>query len=198
MLPDFPKVKRRILQSIGGFMNQSAAQDPLLGAVPRFVQHEGNRSTIRREDGTEKTIDFREPIEATAVVSTQDIREKGPAVTREAVSKLTTDLNRGMAERMLNEISEASDEIGNTVSAEGKPFSLELFLGVLRKLELTFDDEGNWIHPQIATSPKNRETIESVLKLAENDDKFLSERDAIVTKQREEWRAREADRRLVD
>lgn len=198
MLPDFPKVKKTIIRRIGGMVNHRADQDPLLGVIPRFVQHEGDRTTIGREDGTEAVIDFKEPIEATAIMSTEDIREKGSSATLTAAKKIATDLTRGLARRVVKSLEEATDEIGNTVNAEGKPFSPDLYLEVLRKLELAFDGEGNWIQPQIATAPQHKEVIELVLKQAEQDSAFLAEREAIVKKQREEWRAREASRRLVD
>lgn len=198
MLPDFPQIKKAIISRIGGMMDHRTDQDPLLGSMPRFKQHEGDRTTIRREDGSEEVIDFSVPIEATAVMSMEDIREKGPAATLVAVQGMATDLTRGLAKQMFKSIEKATDEVGNTVDAGGRPFSSGLYLELLRRLQLTFDGEGNWIPPQLAANPKLKETILSVLSQAEQDPAFVASREVIVRKQREEWRAREADRRLAD
>jgi len=198
MLPDFPKVKKTITRRIGGLVHHRADQDSFLGMIPRFVQHEGDRTSLGREDGTEAAIDFKEPIEAIATMSHQDIREKGPAAALSAAQKIATDITRGLAQRVVNSLKEATDETGNVINGEGKPFSSSLYLDILRTLRLTFDDEGNWIPPQIVAHPQHREIIESTLRQAETDASFVAEREVIVRKQREEWRAREADRRLVD
>jgi hypothetical protein len=198
MLPDFPSIKRVILRGLGDFVNRRVGQDPILRTIPRYTMHEGDRTTLTRSDGTEATIDFKEPLQAIAKVSMADIRTKGSTATLLAAEAIATDLARGLAQRVYEGIRQTTDEIGNTVDAAGERFSPHLYLQVLRKLQLQFDREGNWLQPQFAAAPDNLKTIEIVLRQAEQDPEFVAARDAIVNQQREDWRAREANRKLVD
>jgi len=198
VLPDFPQVKKKILQQIAGAINQYPKQDQFLGSMSRLVQHEGDRTTLEREDGSTSIIDYAEPIEAVATLSTEDIRRHGPVATQKVVRELARDIAQGLAQRAIKKFEEATDEVGNTVDAKGEPFSAELHLEVLRKLRLTFADDGTWVIPQLAAHPKHKDKIEAVLREAGKDPAFVAERDKIVNQQREEWRAREANRRLVD
>ena len=179
-------------------IERRASQESILGSIPRFKQHEGDRTTIGREDGTEEVLDFSNPLEATATLKTEDIRERGPLATLTAARGLAEEMARGMTRRMFDTLSEATDAIGNTVNAEGKPFSSDLYLEVLKKLELAFDPEGNWIPPQVAAAPSQAASMRRVLEQAESDPEYRRQRDAIVNCKRKEWRAREADRRLAD
>jgi hypothetical protein len=198
MLPDFPDVKRVILRSAAHLTRMGAEQDPLLGAIPTFRQHEGNRATLRRVDGTEAVLDYRTPLTAQVEFTIDQVREKGPEVAREAARSMAHDLNQQLANKLIDTIDKATEEVGNVIQAGGKPFSTRTYLDALRKMDLGFDDEGNWEPLQFVAGEQLSKRIDAVLEEAERDCAFIAERDAIVAEKREEWRAREANRRLVD
>jgi hypothetical protein len=198
MLPDFPGVKQILLHSASHLTRIGAEQDPLLGSVSSFHQHEGDRATIRREDGTVIVINYNNPLTATAEFTVDEVRTKGAGVMVDAARQMAEELNQQMAARMIESIEKATDEVGNVVDAGGKPFSRATYLEGLRTMDLSFDDDGRWLPPKLVFGEQLQERIEAVLAAADQDSEFLAERDRIVALKREEWRAREANRRLVD
>ena len=198
MLPDFPDVKRVVLRSAAHLTRMGAEQDALLGSIPSFRQHEGNRATLRRVDGTEAVLDYKAPLVAKVEFTIDQVREQGPAVTLQAARRMAHELNQQLADRLIETIENTTEEVGNVVHAGGKPFTTRTYLDGLRVLDLSFDEDGIWKPPRLVGSEQLEKRIAAVLGAAEGDSAYIAERDAIVAAKREEWRAREANRRLVD
>lgn len=198
MLPDFPEIKAVLLKRVSGTTRLDADSDPVLGMVQRFTLSEGDRVLVQREDGSEAVIDFSTPIETVVELPTDAIRTGGPATTREATRQMSDQLNRELTRRMFDTITQAVEEVGNVAHVEGRPFSGDLYLQMLRTMELSFGRDGEWIRPTIVAGAGVAQRIDSTLENLEHDPAFLAERDKIVNEQREAWRAREARRRLVD
>ena len=74
----------------------------------------------------------------------------------------------------------------------------DMILEMLDRMELSFDDEGNWQPPRIIHGPALAATAAEVQKQLGVDRTLRARQDAIVNRQREEWRVREARRKLVD
>lgn len=198
MLPDFPDVKRTVLERLVGHTRLGAEADPLLGMMPAFVVHEGDRSVVRREDGSEVTLELRrDPIKATVELSAEDMRLRGPAATADAVARLAEGLNEGIAKRTFAAIEEAAESVGNSVKVNG-PFTTEVYLSMLDRMELAFEVDGSWSGLRLLAHPDTAAKAEPVLELIENDPELRARRDAIIDRKREQWRVREAARQLVD
>ena len=198
MLPDYPDIKKTVLENLIGNSRLQAERDPLLAMMPRFVAHEGSRAIVRREDGSDVELDYRQsPLRASVTVSAEEMRVGGPHVTASAVARLREDLDLGLAKRTIATIEEAAESVGNTVKATG-PFTCEIYFELLEKMELSFHQDGSWAGVKLLAHPDTAKLADPVLDSIEREPDLRARRDAIVARKREEWRVREAARKLVD
>lgn len=106
-------------------------------------------------------------------------------------------MGRDMAvekERMLIEtLNEATQRVGNVVDARGKPFTFDLFLEMIEKVWIEFDEHGKAIMPTMMAGSAVAAQMSSLDADPANKVKF----DALMQRKKEQWLAREADRTLV-
>jgi hypothetical protein len=198
MLPDFPEVKRVVLKNLIGQTKMRAKADPLLGMMPPFIVHEGDRSILRREDGTEAVLELRKnPIKATVEITAEEMRLRGPSATARAITQLSEGLNEGMAKRTFQALEEAAESVGNSINANG-PFTAEIYFAMLETMELHFRADGQWLGLKLIGHPDTVAKAELVIDAIKRDPELVTRRDSIVAQKREEWRVREAARKLVD
>jgi len=84
----------------------------------------------------------------------------------------------------------ATDEAGTAVHADGRPFSAELFIEAIEKMELSFDDDGNWEMPTLVGHPMHEARIKSELARLDATPKLHAEATAIVIREySDRWHA---------
>lgn len=198
MLPDFPKEKA-LLQK---FWNEYLAQKhrELLGifaTIPSFAIHEGDRWKIERSDGTESEQEYQE-MSSGFTIGFDEVPDLTPEKIKAMLDAVAEDGARQMSQSIFKEIEEATRQVGNTVDAQGKPLTKELFLELLDKVETEFTQDGQWIPPSIVMNPDVWKANEAKFKEWEQDKEFAKRQAEIINKKREAWYAREALRKLVD
>src|SRR5689334_13422049 len=144
MLPDYLALKRELSARLLRATSAAAHGAPLLKEIGQSTLHEGDRWEILRADGSRSTTTFGNPIETKVVIGVEDARKHGPQASLRAVHEMSTELAQKMTKRMFETISEAVEQVGNAVDAKGQPLSPDLIIEMLEKMELSFDDEGNW------------------------------------------------------
>jgi hypothetical protein len=92
---------------------------------------------------------------------------------------------------------QTTEKTGNVVDAGGKPFSPELMLEALEKIEIDFNSDGSPRMPTMALGEAQRAKLLESANDSESMAIFEMRRDKIIDRKREEWRAREANRILV-
>jgi hypothetical protein len=168
---------------------------PVAAQIKKQQHFEGDTGSISRADGTAGTIDYQQA-SAEMKIGHADL----------LYSDLRTILMKfdGAAESMASQretalfrtIDEVTQNTGNRIDAQNKPFSAELFLETLEKIEIDFNEDGSPRFPTIVVAPSQRARVEELLREARNP--FLSKKfDAVIAKKKEEWRAREARRFLA-
>ena len=198
MLPDFPKVKTHISAQLLELLKTRVPQiAPVLAQTSSFHQHEGRRVAYAREDDSTAEVGYepaRFPIELTRdEMRTPDL--DGLIAKFEALAQ---QMAKAQATLMFARISTATEEVGNVVQVGGD-FQPHHFLEMIDKVQMDFDPETGLpvgqafvMHPNIAAKviPK--------LRAWEQDPAFKAQYERIMTRKREEWRAREDRRKLVD
>jgi hypothetical protein len=198
MFPDYPSIKAHVR---GIFLRwaqeQVPALAPLLGEIGRFRQHEGRAGHLKRVDESTEIMEYPEssfPIEITR----DEMRRLDLQGLFAKFHVLAEQLAEAQGTMMFSKVSEAVEATGNSVSAGGD-FQPEHFFQMLSKIEMDFDPQTgeprghSWVmHPDTAAAmvPK--------MKAWETDPAFITEHERILALKREEWRAREDSRRLVD
>lgn len=97
-----------------------------------------------------------------------------------------------MEASILNSVSEVTELTGNVVDNRGKPITADLLLEMLEKIELSFDEDGNFHIPSLVVSP---ETMQQIKKI-EADNNYQEKYLAIIEKKRKEYNAKKRIRRL--
>jgi hypothetical protein len=194
MLPDFLEFK---VKQAREFATTISAGDGLVHQIRRVAIQEGEGFVTIRADGTQDRKEMIRVHESTAVPT--DVIRAGDMA---AVGSLVGDLKRKVSERqtkiLLDNVTEAVDSVGNSVSAGGKPLTAELLLDALRKMEFQFDAQGNWEMPTLVTGPALASSLEKELRRLFEDPVLSAEVKVLVERGRKRWSDRESNRKLVD
>jgi hypothetical protein len=86
-----------------------------------------------------------------------------------------------------------SEAAGTTSDAGGKPFSFELFLSGLAKIDISFDEKGKPELPTLVVGPELGKQIRAMPPLTPKQQKTM---DDLIEKKRKEYNARRRDRKL--
>lgn len=197
MLPDFLKVKARLETMLEYEMEFSRLSHMgVFADVPTSVVVEGNNTVIIREDGSVGETEFAE-ITTELYVNLAEVEE----MTHEMVLDKINDVAKEMAEQMVRsayeELNRITDETGNVISADGKPFSIEMLFEMLEKIDLDFDEAGNQSGTMFVLHPKLFPAFAKAISQAEADPETAKRYQALMDQKREEWRVRENNRKLV-
>ena len=199
MLPDFTRVKTRANRDLLRRVRQQVpAVAPLMQGVATFHQHEGKIGRIVRADESEDPIDYH-LVSCETVLNREEMMRFDLTAIQQKLSEVANQIGQAQTKRMLEAAGEAADSVGNVVHAGGE-LTPDKVLEVYRKVERDFDPQTLqpkpgfvWtMHPDVAASviPKIEEW--------EKDPVFKAEYERIMTVKREEWRDREANRKLVN
>ncbi len=199
MLPDFIKAKSRANRDLLRWVRrQIPAVTPLIQGVATFHQHEGKIGRMVHPDESEDTIDY-QPESFEFVLNRDEMKHFDLQAIQRKLTGLAEQIGQAQTKRMLHVVGKAADSVGNVIHAGGD-LTQDKFLEVFRRVQMDFDPETLqpkpgfvWVlHPDLAASvvPKVKEW--------EKDPAFNAEYERIMAVKREEWRDREANRKLVD
>lgn len=196
MLPDFGSLKRRFKEKNYKSMLQAARGGGLMGSIEASViLHEGHETVVHARDGAV----FPTPLEesnSTVDIEIARLEKEGLAYVDELQDKLIRDMNRQMSEKIIERIRSVCEQTGNKYDAGNRPLGLEVLIEMLEKYPLDFDEKGEPIMPTLFVGEK---VMDSVKRMSREDDETHKERfDKLIERKRQEWRAREATRRLVE
>jgi hypothetical protein len=197
MLPDQFLLKAEVRSRLNVLFRQMV--NGYLGVVaeaPRSVIHEGRRTVIVRESGE---VDETKLFQASAAFEI-----KASEVSAMSLQELHSRLDvaaRGMAKQIsqgfFQNVSEAVDKVGNAVDGKGRGFTPELILEVLERIWIEFDEHGRPQMPTMVIHPDQATQVQQAFKQLDNDPDLSDRFARLMDKKREEWRAREASRKLV-
>jgi ribosomal protein S21 len=202
MLPDFPELKAELSKFIFEFLAQ------------RVYLHLGALSEIRRHtvfEGPQEDSQGQQLVRHTGEVENSGLKLMSAeiSVSSNEFPKMTLDqvlskadeiaqkLASQMAKHAYQRISETLEGTGNTVDAKGKKLSAELILELFSTVQIDFDRNGNPKMPKFHIHPKLAETLSLAINELENNRELKRELNQILVNKKEEWREREAYRKLV-
>ena len=195
MLPDFPKVKARLETMLKYEMELARLHMGPLAAIRESVVFEGNKTTIIREDGSVEERGSEE-ITVELQVSFAEVETMTHEMVLDKINRLAKELEEKKAKFAYEQIGKAAEEAGNVVSADGKPFSIDLLLEFLEKMDLDFDEAGNPSGMGFVPPPKLFPAIAAEAD-PETAKRYAKRYQALMDEKREEWRVRENNRELV-
>ena len=95
------------------------------------------------------------------------------------------------------EIEKVASDVGNVFDLKGEKLKVDHFFQMLEKLWIDFDKEGKPLLPTIVVGEKAYKALSEVFTQLENNPEYKGRMEEIITKKKELWRDREANRKLV-
>ena len=198
MFPDFPEAKKLGRRAVLRAVRQGfAIHEPLLEGIRHNTDHEGHRGRLERADDSVQDIEYQRA-SAELLLTREQMRRITMPELAEKVAGMSQQLAGQQVQLMLARVSEAVDEVGNSVSAASLG-TKAAFLEMQRRIEVEFDpvtlEPKNMV---IVLHPSQVESFKAQVDEWEKDPEFVKEMESIRAKQIEDWRARENRRTLVD
>jgi len=199
MLPDFPELKRTVLEHAFAVMRQLIEKrHPILADIKTFIQHEGRALRFEQIGYGEK----RQELEEHSIPIEIKIEEVPTLIGPALMSKLEK-LADGAAEQQIKILiarhEEATEMTGNRIDAGGRPMDGAMLLDLLGGMQTDFDAEGNVLPSnRLLTHPDMMATYRAAIEEIEHDTVLKSRLDQAVREQFQQWIDRENRRKLVD
>lgn len=197
MLPDFPKLRAEVHEQILTALRRRIDNiDPILSKVRRFTQHEGRSMRYERIDAP-PAESGPEEITAPFQVLLSDVPDLVGRKLHDKLEEMAQELAKQQAKMFFRRVAETCDEVGNSIHANGQPLTAERILEMLERVQMNFGPDGKptgefVIHPDMAPA------VKKAGEELERDPELKRRHDEIVRRKREEWVARESNRKLVD
>jgi hypothetical protein len=199
MLPDFPRLKERLLR-LTWFEHRGRIQaDDLMGAIRTVPYFEGRGVATGDVDGhvehtKAEVMAFPYEVRRSAII------ERGLDAFRESLAEASALQIQAMHETLPRKVGEATERVGNQVDGGGEPFSAELYFQMLETVQIDFDELGR---PDISgvrlvMHPDQGERVRVLMDKWQQDETFQKRYLGIILRKRDEWRDRESNRKLVD
>lgn len=197
MFPDFLETKEKLQKMLYYEMMQTyLTQMGPLADVPVSIIFEGNKTVVIREDGSSEERNLEE-ITAELQVKFEEVEEMPHEMVINKINGVTEEMVGKIKRSFYEQIEKSAGEVDNVVSADGKPFSMDLFFELLEKIDIDFDEAGNPSGLAFVAGPKLYPTVAKVIAQAKTDPENDRRYKTIIERKREEWRAREGNRKLV-
>jgi hypothetical protein len=202
MLPDFPELKADLSMAISAYFKQRVAIH--LGALSK-IRHNYVFEGPRDDNHGHEIVRSSGEIESSGLklmsAELSILADELPKMTLDQVLHKVDEAAQKVASQLAKlayqRISEAVEQVGNSIDAKGKRLSAELILELYSTVEIDFDRNGKPKMPTFHVHPKMTEALKLALSELENDIELNRELKQIITNKKEEWREREASRKLV-
>jgi hypothetical protein len=169
------------------------AKDEVWGMIPRAEPSE----TIPITQNTMPSGDVVQSnpvvMQAKFILSYEDIRSCN---VDELAAQMDSAADQNLAVVMphfFDLVSRTSQAAGTATDCGGKPFSFELYLASLEKIDIAFDEKGNPELPSLIVSPEFAERLNAMPPFTSDQKKLL---DDLIEKKRREYNARRRSRNL--
>lgn len=197
MLPDYPELKvecgKLVMKACTSSRDDKMA--PFGGNRNAVVHFEGNKHSIRRADGSVSTSLYKRVHHEYALTY-----EQLESLTLEELVAKFADMGEDLGEQQFRV---TIDELNQTLA--GTPNELkhpkdDYITGIFQALErvwIDFDEDGRPLLPQLMAGPRVAAQLTAALEIIEKDPALRDRHERLMARKKEEWRDREADRKLV-
>lgn len=167
-----------------------SSQDPFFGQIG--IQPDYHGGGFHYENEGEHLVTSLSEIKIETNMSIDDIINYNIEKFSENIHSLANQRLEQMFKIFIKTMEQITNLTGNITYAQGKPFSIDMILDSLEKLDIGFDDEGNARLPQILVGPDLGEKMKN-LKMTESQEKRFAK---IIEKKKKEFYDQKCYRRL--
>ena len=199
MLPDFFRCKKRLLELAQISFRQTLNAEGVVALIKNVPYFEGNRFESSDVEGT---LSSHKPhtFEAALCADRQQIAESGIQYFIQMLREQTERLHQEQFELFQERMDEAVTRTGNAIDTGGQPLTFNLYLDLLEKVDLEFDEQGNpdFSSRFLVVSPEMADFLRQKMPEWEQNVEFQRRLETIINNKREDWLDRESNRKLVD
>ena len=197
MLPDYPKLKERLM---GVFLERMKLVEMMrlgfLGGMQETFIQEGRRSSLHRDDGSIQDIEMKsihvtEPLN----VDYRTLEDLDVADILSFFDRVAVSLADAKSKHSFEVLSGELEKAGNVESTE-RP-NHEKLLSAFEKMEFDFD-AGQPLIPEFVANPKEKSLMDAAYKHILETPALRARYDFIMILKRERHRDRETARKLVE
>lgn len=197
MLPDYPKLKSELQGALTKILQaRFRAHSGILNEIPRSRVFEGTGTQIQRASGQ---VEDSDDLSAQGVLTIKNAEL--PKLTFDDVLKkldgMAQELAAEATRKLFKSLDALTERTGNVVDAGGKPLSAQAIIEVLEKIHIDCDEDGNLRLPTIVIHPKQTDALKAAEQEMEGNPELKKRYEETLEAKREEWRVREASRKLV-
>ena len=197
MLPDFTKLKTDIDSRLRRFLERRMLHHlGPLSEIRRVRFFEGRGRTVIRESGEKESLEL---FDLSATLSFRD--DELPTLTLDdllqRLDAAAKDMAGQQARHLYKTIEEAATRVGNVVDGKQRTISADLLLQGLLRIQIEFDRRGLPVMPSFYCHPDLESAIQLAREELERNPGLREELKQLLILKKEEWRVREASRRLV-
>ena len=196
MLPDYRELKAEVGEWLQQVMRARLAfHSGFVGTIPKVRVFEGSRTVVGRPGGEDAPNEM-ESVEISHLVPDAEVDNMTIADVLRHIDEMAQKMAKESVGRTYKQIDETVEAAGQVV--EGKPGRMhEAILAAFEAMDLSFDPDGKHHQLTLVVHPAQSEAVASALRALEEDPALKPIYDALIERKREEWRGREASRRLV-
>lgn len=197
MLPDIIPLKLALAKVLDDvFRRRFNDYMGALNEAPRCYIKEGRRIVTIRPDGQ---IDETILNQASAEMSLrfEEVPELDITKRLAKLDEAAREIAKQVSGHAFRQINESVEKLGNVVNGTGKPFSPDVLLQALERIQLEFDPSGNPEDVTVVIPPHMTQQARDTIEVMKRDPDFQRRYNAIIDQKRTEWRDREAARKLV-
>jgi hypothetical protein len=197
LLPDYPRIKAELAARLLRFLR--IRHDFHLGPlsqIPRIRFHEGEAYSLKRSSGEEEPGEFKETAASITIK-----HDEVPSMTLDSLlqrfDEAAQEMARQQAEGVYGSISEAMERAGNVFDARGQRLTAQMIIEALSKIQIDFNRDGSPRMPEMHIHPSFVDAVRLAGEELEKNPALKRQFRQVLEEKKEEWRAREASRRLV-
>lgn len=201
MLPDYRRTKNIIERHIRRIMVKRAKLiSPVLSHAPAMFLHEGLEFEVVRSDGTSERTKLKKA-RAKIVITDDEVTKSEASILVKRMLSVADDLSNQITQSIFTDLGKGAESVGNIVKTKGGIVTPETILEALSLMWIDFDKNGK---PQLPIITPSRPSIyhQQIINKAWSDlfdnCEYKIRFDKIMVVKREEYRARESNRRLVE
>ena len=185
-IPAYDAAFRSLMSSI---VDGMIGVDPVLGPIhSRTTGHAGPTRNVPGPNPVDHELTH---FEASYEIHVDDIRDTNVEVFIAAVCGVAEKYAEAMGKAFVHTISDVAEAVGNAIDAGGEPFTWDFFLDGLEKMEVPFDEDGQY-RLQVLINPETWRLLQAVEQTPEHEQRFRE----IMQRKRNEWDAQQRPRRL--
>ena len=195
MLPDYPKTKELFTRAFTRYMSQCIRQISPFGMIePRRI-FEGRKMRVTRSDDSSSESDFRTQ-SAVMEIKTADIESLTLEKVLEKFNMMIVEMAAGQANQIRAHLA-AEIPASQTIDGRGRKLDAQMVIELYETMQVEFHPDGT-PHEIFVDGPIwTPERLAAIDKEFKEYPELKKKFDDMMARKKEEWIARESDRKLV-